>query len=170
MLGNGSQDGTPLTSTAGKLEVVVRAGAVAQQELEFIGENPSAASQHTIAGDAVPDLVQHRHHADGLHTLAQFHGVEAAAVVLQIHVRLVGKQVHCTVHIHLQSRQYHSFVLNLPGSNLSGRLMEALQVGVKNISVNEYGTIKALDSTGIAGEFKQFLVRQTVHDFRLLIP
>ena len=48
--------------------------------------------------------------------------------------------------------------------------MKAFQVGIKNIPVNEHGTIKAVDSTGIAGEFKQFLVRQTVHDFRLLIP
>ena len=104
VLGNGCQNCAPLAGTAGKLEVVVRAGAVAQQELEFIGKNPSAASQHAVSGDAVPNLIQYRHHADGLHTLAQFHGVKADAVVLQIHVRLVGKQVHCAVHIHLQCR------------------------------------------------------------------
>ena len=99
VLGNGSQDCAPLAGTAGKLEVVVRAGAVAQQELELIGENPSAASQHAVSGDAVPNLVQYRHHADGLHTLAQFHGIKTDAVVLQIHVCLVGKQVHCAMKI-----------------------------------------------------------------------
>ena len=91
-----------LRARLGKLEVVVRAGAVAQQELELIGENPSAASQHAVSGDAVPNLVQYRHHADGLHTLAQFHGIKTDAVVLQIHVCLVGKQVHCAIHIHTQ--------------------------------------------------------------------
>ena len=56
------------------------------------------------------------------------------------------------------SRQFHSLVLNLLSSDFSGRLIKAFQVGIKNISVNEHGTIKAVDSTGIAGKFKQFLV------------
>ena len=102
VLGNGSQDCAPLAGTAGKLEVVVRAGAVAQKQLELIGDDPGTPPQHAVAGDAVPDLVQHRHHTDGLHTFAQLYGVKAQAVVAHVHVGLVGKQVHGAVHIQTQ--------------------------------------------------------------------
>lgn len=47
--------------------------------------------------------------------------------------------------------------------------MEPLQVGVKNISVDQNCTVKAVNRASIAGKLQQFLVRQAVYQLRLLI-
>ena len=99
MLGDGGQNRTPLAGAAGQLKVKVRAVLVAQQLLELVGKHPCTATQHAVAGNAVPDLIQHCQHTDRLHRLAQLDRVEADAMILHVHIGLVGKQVHGATYI-----------------------------------------------------------------------
>lgn len=99
MLGDRGQNRTPLAGAAGQLKVKVRAVLVAQQLLELVGKHPGAAAQHAVSGNAVPDLIQHRQHADGLHRFTQFDSIKADTMVLHVHIGLVGKQVHGATYI-----------------------------------------------------------------------
>ena len=47
--------------------------------------------------------------------------------------------------------------------------MEAFQIGIKNLSVDKYSAIEAVNGPGIAGKLQQLLMGQAVHDFCLLV-
>ena len=89
----------PLAGAAGQLKVKVRAVLVAQQLLELVGKHPCAATQDAVAGNAVPNLIRHRQHTDGLHRLAQLDRIKADTMILHVHIGLVGKQVHGATYI-----------------------------------------------------------------------
>ena len=99
VLGDRGQNRTPLAGAAGQLKVKVRAILVAQQLLELVGKHPGTAAQHAVSSNAVSNLIQHRQHTDGLHRLAQLDRVEADAMILHVHIGLVGKQVHGATYI-----------------------------------------------------------------------
>lgn len=62
-----------------------------------------------------------------------------------------------------------SFVLDLLHGYFSCRLMEAFQIGIKNLPVDKYSAIEAVNGPGIAGKLQQLLMGQAVHDFCLLV-
>ena len=99
VLGDGGQNRAPLAGAAGQLKVKVRAVLVAQQLLELVGKHPCAATQHADPSEAVPTLLQHCQHADRLHRLAQLDRIKADAMILHVHIGLVGKQVHGATYI-----------------------------------------------------------------------
>ena len=99
VLGDRGQNRTPLAGAAGQLKVKVRAVLVAQQLLELVGKHPCAATQHAVPSDAVPNLIQHCQHADRLHRLAQLDRIKTDAMILHVHIGLVGKQVHGATYI-----------------------------------------------------------------------
>ena len=47
--------------------------------------------------------------------------------------------------------------------------MEAFQIGIKNLPVDKYRAVKAVDCPGIAGKLQQLLVRKAVYDLCLLV-
>ena len=47
--------------------------------------------------------------------------------------------------------------------------MEAFQIGIKNLPVDKYSAIEAVNGPGIASELQQLLMGQAVHDFCLLV-
>ena len=49
------------------------------------------------------------------------------------------------------------------------RFMESFQIGIKNIPVDQYGSIYSVNRTCITGKFKKFLMRNAVNNLCLLI-
>ena len=47
--------------------------------------------------------------------------------------------------------------------------MEAFQIGIKNLPVDKYRAVEAVDCPGIAGKLQQLLVRKAVYDLCLLV-
>ena len=47
--------------------------------------------------------------------------------------------------------------------------MEAFQIGIKNLPVDKYCAVKAVDRPGIAGKLQQLLVRKAVYNLCLLV-
>ena len=47
--------------------------------------------------------------------------------------------------------------------------MEAFQIGIKNLPVDKYSAIEAVNGPGIAGKLQQLLVRKAVYDLCLLV-
>ena len=47
--------------------------------------------------------------------------------------------------------------------------MKALQIGIKDFTVDEDGAVDPVDSSGITGQLHQFLVGEAVDEFGLLV-